>query len=210
MNYADLKDAVKAYLECDEQTFNDQFDRFVELAEEDIYRKAQLPDLRKNATSYFVSGDQYLSTPDDYLSPYSLAVISTGTYYFLLPKDVSFIRESFPTPTATGRPRYYSQFDEDNFIVAPTPDNTYQVELHYFYKPEPLSETNPTTWLSEFAENAILFGTVYHGYIFLKGDQDVITAYKMQFDKAIDDLKTIAEGRVRKDTYRQPDARKPT
>ena len=209
MTYAELQTAVQAYLETYETNFETHFPRFVELAEEDIYRRVQLPDLRKNTTSNFVTDDPYLSTPSDYLSTYSMAVIAAGGHNFLIPKDVNFIREAFPFSTTPGLPRYYALFDDDNFIIGPTPNDTYSVELHYFYKPEPLSSTNTTTWLSENAENAILFGTIYHGYIFLKGEQDIIAAYKAQFDKAIEDLKVIAEGRNRKDTYRLADRRQP-
>jgi hypothetical protein len=211
MNYGELKTAIQQYLEQEEDSFVANIPLFVRLAEEDIYRQVQLPDLIFNVTSECTVNEPYVATPLDYLSAYSLAVIVDGVYHFLLSKDVSFIREYWPDPTDTDVPKYFAQFDEDAFLIAPTPDEEYPLELHYFLKPASLSsgDDETTTWLSENAENTILFGTLLHGYIYLKGDQDVIAAYKAAFDKAVADLKTIAEGRTRKDQYRKSDQRIP-
>lgn len=211
MNKSELYALMGQYLETEEQTFEDNRDQFITLAEEDIFRQVQLPYLRQNSTAPMVIGNPYLKTPGDYLSTYSMAVIANGEYEYLTSKEVSFIREVYPSPTATGKPRFFAQFDHDTFLIAPTPDVQYTVELHYFYKPASITTLGDTgtTWLSENAENALLFGSILHGYIYLKGDQDVIAMYKAQFDKAIADLKTIAEGRNRKDSYRNIDARVP-
>lgn len=211
MNKGELVDLAQQYLECEETTFVENIDQFIKLAEEDIYRQVQLLDLRKNSTSAYVVGSPYLSTPDDFLSVYSLAVIVSGEHRYVQSKDVNFLREAFPAAATSGVPRFYSMFDDDTFIVAPTPDDDYVAELHYYYLPTSLAagSDSGTTWLSENAENALLFGTILHGYIYLKGDGDVIAMYQKQFDKAIADLKTIAEGRNRKDTYRTPDRRLP-
>lgn len=213
MNKGQLREYVKSYLECDETTFNANFDMFIRLMEEDVYRKVQLPKLRKNVTSQFQIGSVYLEAPQDYLSPYSMAVIDNdGAYSFMIEKDVNFIREGYPNPAQVGLPRFFSHFDNDTFIIGPSPDDEYTVELHYFYIPTSLADMNDdgTTWLSENAENASLFGTVIQGYIYLKGDQDVIAMYKAQYDAAISDLVVIAEGRVQKDTYKEPNRRVPT
>jgi len=211
MTKSELYTLLQEYLENEETSFSTNRDLFVRLAEEDIFRQVQLPDLRKNSTSTFTASSPYLGTPSDYLAPYSMAVVVSGTYTFLVSKDVSFIREAFPSPTTTGTPRFFAQFDDDSFIIGPTPASNYTVELHYFYKPESLSEMDDDdeTWLSANAENALLFGALMHGYIYMKGDQDVIAGYTSQFQKAIADLKIIAEGRVKKDSYRQSDKRIP-
>ena len=211
MNKGELYAAVSTYLEATETNFVANLDTFAELCEEDIYRTVQLPQLRKNSTSAFVPSSPYLATPSDYLSSYSMAVVVSGAYQFLTSKEVNFMREVYPSPATLGIPRWFAQFDGDTFIVAPTPSTNYPVELHYFYKPVSISTLSDvgTTWILENAENALLFGMVMHGYIFLKGDQDVMVAYKTQYDKAINDLKTIAEGRIRKDSYRNIDKRTP-
>lgn len=211
MTKAELYALVQSYLEATETNFVSSIDQFVQLCEEDVYRQVQLPELRQNSTTVFSTGSPYLETPNDYLSAYAMAVIVAGRYSFLTSKEVNFMREVYPNPATLGVPRWFAQFDSDSFIVAPTPDSDYTVELHYFFKPPSLTTMGDggTTWLSEHAENALLFGTVMHGYIFLKGDQDVMAAYKMQYEKAIQDLKTIAEGRARKDSYRNIDKRIP-
>lgn len=212
MTKAELYALLDSYLENDETSFQDNRDQFVKLAEEDIFRQVQLPELRKNSTSNFTANIPYLQTPSDFLAPYSMAVISSGTYTYLISKDVNFIREVYPNPTTdVGVPRFFSQFDDDTFIIGPTPNSNYGVELHYFYLPTSLSEMadGDETWLSINAENALLFGALLHGYIYMKGDQDVINSYKEQFQKAIADLKILAEGRNRKDSYRTSDKRLP-
>lgn len=211
MNKGEVYSLVQTYLEATEATFVDNIDMFAQLAEEDIYRQVQLPQLRKNSTAAFTASVPYLATPSDYLSSYSMAVVVAGQYSFLTSKEVNFMREVYPDPTVTGTPRFFAQFDGDTFIIAPTPTTNYTVELHYFYKPASISTLadNESTWLSLNAENALLFGMVMHGYIYLKGDQDVMASYKGQFDKAVMDLKTIAEGRIRKDSYRNIDKRTP-
>lgn len=211
MNKGELYTAVQGYLEATETNFVANLDTFARLCEEDIYRQVQLPQLRKNSTSNFILGSQYLSAPSDYLSSYSMAVSVGGSYQFLTSKEVNFMREVYPSPSELGIPRWFAQFDGDTFIVAPTPSNNFPVELHYYYKPISISTMADvgTTWISLNAENALLFGMVMHGYIFLKGDQDVMASYKMQYEKAINDLRTIAEGRIRKDSYRNIDKRTP-
>jgi hypothetical protein len=213
MTKAELIALVKEYLETDEATFNANVDTFIRLMEEDVYRKVQLPKLRRNSVSEFVADTPYLETPTDYLAPYAMAVKKPdGHYEFLLEKDVNFIREAYPSPTQTSLPRFYALFDDDTFIIGPTPDQNYPVELHYFYKPESLVDQpdDGTTWLSTRAENAVLFGTILQGYVFLKGDQDVIAMYQKQYETALSDLVVIAEGRAKKDTYKEPNRRVPT
>lgn len=205
--------SVKEYLETDETTFNSYINQFIKLAEEDIYRKIQLKDTRRNATSSLTSSNPYIPLPSDFLSPYSFAVISdAGVYSYLQQKDVAFMREAFPNPTATSThptPRYYALFDDATFIVAPTPNDNFSVEMHYYYRPVSLADgaDSGTTWLSVNGEQALLYGTIIQGYIFLKGDQDVLAEYKEQYIEALASLKVISEGRAEKDTRREPNAR---
>lgn len=209
MNYGTLKNLVKEYLEVDEATFNDNIAIFVRAAEEDIFRQVQLPDLMQTSTANFISGNQFLPVPSDFLSPYSLAVIVNGEYRMMLSKDHSFIREVYPGTGERGVPRFYAVYNDANFLIGPTPDDDYDVELNYFYEPPSLTsgDDSKETWLSVNAENAILFGTIIQGYIYLKGDQDVMKQYIEQYQTAIAALKILAEGRNRKDVYRNSDRR---
>jgi len=143
MNYVQLYQAVQDYAESTEQLFVDNISTFVRQAEDRIYNTVQIPSLRRNVTGTLSANNKYLSAPSDYLSTYSLAVIDTdGTYEYLLNKDVNFIRQAYPQPTDTGLPRYYALFgsqytdaNELSFLLGPTPDSSYTVEMHYFYYP---------------------------------------------------------------------------
>ena len=213
MNYGTLKTLTNQYLEVDETTFNANIGQFVRLCEEDIFRQVQLQELMETSTATLLPNDQYLALPADFLSPYSLAVIVGGEYRMLLSKDHSFMREVYANPTTTGVPRFYAMFDDETIMLGPTPDQAYQVELNYFYEPLSLTQGDDNaneTWLSKNGEQALLFGTVLQGYIYLKGDQDVIAAYQNQYQSALAALKIIAEGRNRKDSYRKSDRRIPT
>lgn len=212
MTFGELKQFVQDYLEVDETTFTTNLPQFVRATEEVICRSVQLPEFRKtDASLTFTTGVNTLSLPSDFLSSFSFTVVDGTTHYSLLNKEVGFMREVFPTTTTTGRPRFYAMYDDATFIVGPTPDDTYATELHYYYLPTSLADgaDGGETWLSTHAENAMMFGTIYHGYVFLKGDQDVVQSYREQFELALGNLKTIGEGRNRKDTYRTPDTRMP-
>ncbi len=209
MNWSELKEAVQSYLEAGSAPFIANFPLMCRLAEEDIYREVQMPMVRKTAWTTMQIGSRYLAIPTDWLSCYSLNVVIDNEYNYLLEKEPDFLKEAFPTGQQ-GIPRFYSIFDQDSLLVAPPPSGAFTVEMNYFCKPTSLSandDPTATNWLSLNGENALLFGMLYHGYLFEKGDQDVIAGYKEQFAKAIANLKTIAEGRNRKDTYRTPDAR---
>jgi len=209
VNYGELKTLVKQYLEVDETTFNDNIGQFVRLCEDDIYRQVQLQDLMETATSNVVPDSPFLGLPDDFLSAYSLSVLVGDEVQYLTSKDHSFIKEAYPSITFRGVPRFYAFFDEKTLVLGPTPDIDYQVEMNYFYEPASLSagDDSDETWLSVNGESAILFGTIVQGYIYLKGDQDVMKQYQEQYTQAIATLKIIAEGRNRKDSYRRSDKR---
>jgi hypothetical protein len=209
MNYGELKVLVRQFLECDEDTFNANIANFIRFAEEDISRQVQLQDLMETSTASLVPNTPYLGMPEDFLSAYSLSILVNGQWFYLLSKDHSFIRECFPAASQVGVPRYYAMFDDETMMLGPTPDNNYTVELNYYYIPPSLTDgpDSNTTWISEKGENALLYGTIIQGYIYLKGDQDVMKQYMDMYTNSIQMLKVIAEGRNRKDSYRKSDAR---
>lgn len=207
MNWGTLKTTVQQYLENEETTFVGGLPLYARLAEEDIYRQVQLQAAKALESSNTTPGDRFITVPARALSVYSLSVTDpvSGEYVMLLPKDFSYLKEAYPDPNGRGRPRYYCWKDNVELMVAPTPDQIYPLQMHYFRQPDSIGKDDNdanTTWLSLNGENALLFGVIYHGYINEKGDQDVIAAYKTQFDKAIQDLKIIAEGRQKTDGYR--------
>jgi hypothetical protein len=138
MNYEQLYGAIQSYTESTEQLFVQSIPTFVYNCEERVYNAVQIPAIRKNVIGSFTSGDRYLALPSDYLASFSLAVIdATGNYEYLIDKDVNFIRQAYPNATTdTGIPKYYSQFSPYTYLIGPTPDATYQTELHYYYYPE--------------------------------------------------------------------------
>ena len=217
MNYAALVSAIKAYTENDFPdtagsgglTSTEQINIFIQEAEQRIYNTVQLLDLRKNVTGNVTSGNKYLSVPSDWLANFSLAVIdASGNYSYLLNKDVNFIRESFPSPTATGLPTHYAFFDENSYILGPTPDASYSVELHYFYYPQSIV-TASTTWLGDNFDSTLLYGSLLEAYTFMKGEPDVIAGYQKRYDEAMGLLKGLGDGKNRQDMYRTPQVRYP-
>lgn len=207
MNYSELVQAVKDYTENTETTFVNNIDMFIRQAEERIFRDVQIPELRKNATGNISSGNQYLARPADFLTTLSLAVISGGEFTYLLEKEVNFIREAYPSASTTGTPKYYAIFDGDtsgsngNFILGPTPDAAYNVELHYYYDP-PSIVTSTTSWLGDNAEAALLYGTLYEAYTFMKGEPDVLQNYQQRYQSALVNMAAIGV-MLKSDTYRE-------
>jgi hypothetical protein len=212
MNYTELVAAIEAYAEnYDTSTggFVDNIPVFITQAEQRIYNTVQIPSLRKNVTGTLTSGNKYLSAPNDYLATYSLAVINAdGSYTYLLNKDVNFIREAYPTPTDTGTPYYYALFGpqytittELSFILGPTPDANYSVELHYFYYPESIV-TAGTTWIGDNFDTVLLYGSLLEADAFMKSDADIITYHKDRYTEALALLKRLGDGLERGDAYR--------
>ena len=190
-------------------TSAEQINTFIKQAEQRIFNTVQLLDLRKSVTGNMTSGNKYLSVPSDWLANFSMAVIdATGRYEYLLNKDVSFIRQSFPNPSATGTPTHYAYFDANSYILGPTPDANYAVELHYFYYPESIVEAG-TSWLGDNFDSALLYGSLIEAYIFMKGEQDINVEYQKRYDNAMAMLKQLGEGKNRQDMYRTPQARYP-
>lgn len=207
MNYSELVAEIQSYVEDQFETTD--IDTFIQQAEQRVYNQIQLPALRKNVTGTTTTGNKYLACPVDWLATYSLAVIDgSGNYEYLLNKDVNFIREAFPNATTTALPQYYAQFDQDTFILGPTPDDEYDVELHYFYYPESIV-TAGTSWLGDNFDSVLLYGSLLEAYTFMKGEQDIMAAYQKRYDDAMAMLKMLGDGKNRTDAYRDGQARYP-
>jgi hypothetical protein len=186
-----------------ENTFTaDQLAMFAQQAEQKIYNTVQLPALRKNITGNTTGTNKYLSVPTDYLHTHSLAIIdASGDYHYALHKDVNFIREAYPGPTDTGMPKHYGEFHSDCLILGPTPDLSYDVELHYGYYPESIV-TATTTWLGDNFDSALLNGSLVEALRFMKGEEDLVAMYDKFYLHAISLLKTLGDGKLRRDSYR--------
>jgi hypothetical protein len=207
MNYTQLVQLIQDYCETSETSFVANIPRFVRQAEQRVYRTVMLPELRKGATTTIGASSQYVARPDDFLSVFSFAVIdSDGAYYFLYDKDPSFIREAYPSPSITGLPKFYAQFDGEtptsngNFIIAPAADATYTVELQYYYDPPSIVDAG-TSWLGENAETVLLYGSLLEAYTYLKGDADLMAVYKQRYDESLGQLLGV-DVRSKRDDYR--------
>ena len=207
MNYTEITNAIKEYADNTETTFVNNIPNFVRQTEERIYRSILIPELRKNVTTSLTTSNRFLAKPTDFLAVFSIAVVDgSSNYSFLLPKDVNFIREAYPATATSGLPVYYSLFDGDNFLIAPTPDSTYTVQLHYYYDP-PSIVTSSTSWLGDNAEATLLYGTLVEAYTFMKGEADIISFYKTRYDEAMAGLQQLADGRNKRDSYRNGEPR---
>ena len=214
MNYTELSAAICDYTQNFESDFVANIPLFVQQAEQRIYNTVQFPSLRKNVTGTVSANNKYLSCPGDFLSVYSIAVVDgTGAYEFLLNKDVNFIRQAYPTPTATGLPKYYAIFgpvvsgatitDELAFILGPTPDAAYSVELHYYYYPESITlAADGRTWLGDNFDSVLLYGALVEAYTFMKGEADMLTLYNTKYNEALSLAKRLGDGLERGDAYR--------
>ena len=223
MNYSELSSAIQTYTEnnfpaitlADSSTVSStsQINRFIEQAEQRVYNSVQFPSLRKNVTGTITASNKYLSCPDDFLAPYSLAAYpyGGGDFIFLLNKDVNFMREAYPNPTSTGTPKYYALFgptvanaaitNELSFIIGPTPDAAYSVELHYYYYPESIT-TASTTWLGDNFDTVLLYGSLVEAYTFMKGEPDLVQLYDKKYVEALTLAKRLGDGMERQDAYR--------
>ena len=212
MNYTQLSDAIQAYTENTEANFVAEIPVFVKQAEQRIYNTVQFPSLRKNVTGVTTANNKYLQCPLDFLAVYSMAVVDgtleSGTYEYLLNKDVNFIRQAYPRADDTAIPKYYALFgprsdneDELTFILGPTPDTTYNVELHYYYYPESIVTAN-TTWLGDNFDSVLLYGSLVEAYTYMKGEQDMMALYNGKYQEALALAKRLGDGMERQDAYR--------
>ena len=202
--FTTLKSAIQDYTQNTETSFVSNLPTFIVQAEDRIIKSVELPNFRKNVTGTFTSSNQYLSTPSDYLYPYSLAVLDgDNNYNYLLNTDVSFIREAYPLASTTGTPKHYAQFDDTTFIVGPTPNSNFTTELHYFYIPQSITETSDgTTWLGTNAPEVLLYASLVEAYTFMKGELDILMNYEKRFQEALQRLTLESDGYNRKDAYR--------
>ena len=222
MTYAELVSAIKGYAENDfpatagSFSSTDQLNTFIKQAEQRIYNSIQFPPIRKNVTGTTTINNKYLSSPGDFLSVFSMAVIDpvTGEYEYLLNKDVNFIRAAYPSPTATGKPYYYALFgptttnntppvitNELSFILGPTPNAAYDIELHYYFYPESIV-TASTTWLGDNFDTVLLYGSLLEAASFMKSDLDTIKNYTDRYNEAMLLAKRLGDGLERQDAYR--------
>ena len=209
MNYATLSANIQAYTENTEANFIAEIPVFVQQAEQRIYNNVQFPSIRKNVTGITTLNNKYLACPNDFLAVYSLAVIdATGSYEYLLNKDVNFIRQAYPQPTDTAIPRYYALFGpqstnaaELSFILGPTPDANYTVELHYYYYPESIV-TAGTTWLGDNFDSVLLYGSLVEAYTYMKGETEMMNLYNQKYMEAMALAKRLGDGMERQDAYR--------
>ena len=200
--YAGLSAAIQAFTEVDESTFVANIPTFIQDTERLVNNTVQLPAFRKNVTGVATAGFPYLTLPTDFLSMFSVAVMDGSVGYdYLLNKDVSYIREAFPYPAVKGEPKCYALFDASTFILGPTPDQNYSVELHYFAYPSSIV-TAGSTWLSQNYPNVLLYGALSEAYVFLKGENDLLQTYQAKFQEAMQPLKQLADGKDRQDNYR--------
>ena len=202
--YAQLKTAIQDYTDNAETTFVNHLNDFIKASEEKLLKSVDLDYFRKNVTSTLTSSDQFLTVPSDYLASFSLQITASGSESFLLQKDVNYLREYTPSATTTGLPKYYARFDENNFILAPTPNSAYTIELHYFYRPASLTAgaDGGTTWLSTNAPYALLYGALIEAYTFMKGEADIIQNYTNLYMQYLERVKDLGEARENTDGYR--------
>ena len=214
MNYAALVVAISDYTENTFKTVD--VNLFITQAEQRIYNSVQFPSLRKNVTGVLSSSNKYLACPNDFLSPYSLAIYpasGTGDYIYLLNKDVNFMREAYPNPATTGTPKYYALFgpavtgstitNELTFILGPTPDANYNAELHYYYYPESITTASSgQTWLGDNFDTVLLYASLVEAYTYMKGEQDMMQLYNQKFMEALALAKRLGDGLERQDAYR--------
>lgn len=223
MNYTTLFETIKGYVENDfpnttwttttgtssDFTGKEQVDTFIQQAEQRIFNGVQILDLRRNVRGPTSTNNEYLTLPADWLSTFSIAVEdASGNHNYLINKDVEYIREAFPSRTATGTPTHYALFDANSLLLGPTPDASYTTQLHYFYYPESIVTAN-TSWLGDNFDSVLLYGALLEAYTFMKGEQDVIAQYQKRYDEALAQLKILGEGKNRQDMYRSKQARYP-
>jgi hypothetical protein len=203
MTYGELKTAVQDFVQSTETSFVNNLPLFIRLAEERVMKNVRLNLFQKNASGSTTAGNKYVAAPSDFLAPISLSLTIGGEQTFLLLKNADFVQE-YIRDSESGEPVYFGQYDVDNLILAPIPDSAYALEMHYLYRPNSLTVggDSGTTWLSENAEVALLYGTLVEAYTYLKGDQDLMVLYSQRFAEALQRLKNLGEGLETTDEYR--------
>jgi hypothetical protein len=207
--FTTLKTAIEDYTQNTESTFVGQLSRFILNAEERILKECQLDVFRRSSQGSANSGNEFLSKPTDFLAQNSLSVINSSSKEFLLYKQVTALQDYTPNPTTTGTPKYYADWDSGSFLLAPTPDSNYTMELHYFYRPTSITTSGDgTSWLGTNAELCLLYGSLCEAYVFMKGEPDLQKEYTDRFLESIQWLKNLGEGKQTRDQYRYDRVRK--
>jgi hypothetical protein len=207
LTYQQLYDAIQQYSEVDEPTFNANIPNFVKNTELLVNNTVQLPAFRRNVTGEATQLFQYLNMPSDFLSVFSMATIdASGNYTYLLQKDVNYIREAYPFPTAIGEPKYYGLFSSTAFILGPTPDVNYTMELHYYAAPQSIVDAG-TSWLGQNYPSVLLWGSLVEASVFLKGEADMTQNYQNKYNEAMMLLKQLGDGKNREDNFRTTQVR---
>jgi len=203
--FGTLKTAIQDYTDNAETVFVSHLSDFIKAAEQRIFSSVDLEFFRKNVSGSITSGNKFLAMPTDWLASFSLSIENSSSTEFLLLKDVNYLQEFHPDASVTGVPRYYAVFDYQNFIIAPTPNATFTAELHYYYRPVSLTagSDSGTTWLSENAPNAMLYGSLAEAYTFMKGEKDLMDLYNGRFIEALSRIKDLGEARENSDAYRR-------
>ena len=207
--FTTLKTAIQDFCENTETTFVNNLSRFILNAEERILKEVELDDFRRNVSGTATQSSKYLTKPDDFLAPFSLSVVNNSENEFLLYKHVTFLQDFTPNPATTGTPQYYADWDSTTFLLAPTPDANYTVELHYFYRPTSIATSaDGTSWLGTNAELALLYGSLVEAYTFMKGEAELLNLYNQRYIEALQTLKNLGEGKNTSDQYRYDNIRK--
>jgi hypothetical protein len=217
MNYLELFEAVKGYLENDfpntswtdsagtgtaTLTSTEQINTFIKQAEQRIFNTVELLVARESITGTLTAGNAYLAAPSDWLATFSFAVIdANGRFEYLINKDINFIRTAYPDFAYEALPVHYAFFNETEFLLGPTPDANYAYALDYYRYPESIVTAN-TSWLGDNFDTVLLYGTLLEGYTFMKGEQDLIQLYNGRYLEALAQLKELGEGKNRQDVYR--------
>ena len=201
--FTTLKTAIQDYTQNTETSFTTQLPTFIVNAEERILKECQLDVFRKNSQGSATNGNEYLEKPTDFLSQNSLSCISSSTKTFLLYKQVTFLQDYTPDPATTGTPKYYADWDESTFLLAPTPNANFSMELHYFYRPTSITTSSDgTSWLGTNAELSMLYGSLVEAYTFMKGESDLLSFYNNRFMEGLQWMKNLGEGLQTRDQYR--------
>lgn len=199
MNYTELKANIQDI--CETTFTDDELALFTQQAEQKIYTAVQFPALRRNQTASMAIGNKYLTLPTDFLWSYSLAIISSSDYIYLLNKDVNFIRDAYPNPATTGVPKHYAYFTDTSLIIGPSPNAAFDVEFHYGYYPASIV-TASTSWLGDDFDSALLNGALVEAIRFMKGEADMIALYQKMYMDSLTLLGALGDNKLREDAYR--------
>jgi hypothetical protein len=201
--FATLKTAIQDYTDNSETTFTNNLTRFIVNTEERILKECQLDVFRRNSQGTTSSSNKFLSKPSDFLAPFSLSVVNSSSNEFLLYKHVTFLQDFTPDPTTTGVPLYYGDWNDETFLLAPTPNAALTMELHYFFRPDSITITaDGTSWLGDNAQLAMLYGSLVEAYTFMKGEQDLLTLYNSRYTESLQGLKNLGEAQQTQEEYR--------